>query len=88
MDYIDILGLVGSTIIGISFIPQTYKIIKTHDIESLSLNFVIINILSSTLMIIYGVELNIIPIIIANLSVCLNNIIIMYYIIYIKYNCY
>jgi MtN3 and saliva related transmembrane protein len=78
---IDIIGLSGSTIIGLSFIPQTYKVIREQDVKSISINFIIINIISSLLMTIYGVYLNILPIIIANSCVLANNIVIIYYII-------
>jgi len=84
MQYINIIGLLGSSIIGISFIPQTYKIIKSNDIQSISLNFILINIISSGLMVWYGGELKIIPILISNISVCLNNIIILYYYCYLN----
>ena len=84
MQLIDYIGLIGSCTIGLSFIPQTYKIIKNKDISSISLTFIIINILSSFLMIIYGLYFIIIPMIIANSSVFINNLIILFYYILLK----
>jgi MtN3 and saliva related transmembrane protein len=81
MHTIHLIGLTGSIIIGISFIPQTIKIITDNDVTSISLSFVIINIISAILMMIYGIELDILPIIIANTSVLVNNLIILLYII-------
>lgn len=80
MKTIEIIGVLGSCIVAISFIPQTYKIIKNNDVHSISSSFIMINILSSSLLIYYGVYYFIIPMMIANLSVCFNNIIILYYI--------
>jgi uncharacterized protein with PQ loop repeat len=80
MRIIEIIGLIGSSIVAISFIPQTYKIMKDNDVQSISTSFVVVNMISSALMIIYGMHFMIIPMLIANISVFLNNLIIFYYI--------
>ena len=36
MYHVEYLGIAGSIIIGISFVPQTYKVIRNNDIQSLS----------------------------------------------------
>lgn len=76
-----ILGIAGSILVGISFIPQTYIVIKKKEIKNLSIWFILINIISSLLMIIYGIHDLIIPMIIANTSVLINNLIIFYFFI-------
>ena len=78
-DTVDILGILGSVLVGISFIPQTYLVIKKKEVKNISKWFILINIISSGLMIIYGIINLIIPMIIANSSVLLNNLIITYF---------
>ena len=77
MNIIDLLGIIGGTCVGLSFIPQTYKTIKTKNVQDLSKIFICINILSSTLMLIYGIYRLVIPIIIANGSVFINNVVLL-----------
>ena len=55
MNHIDILGLLGSIFVGISFIPQTIKTIKSEDIKDISFLFMFLNILASALMSVYGI---------------------------------
>ena len=81
MNTVDYIGLIGSSTIAISFIPQTCKILHSGDVKSISTSFVIINIISSSMMCVYGIYYLIVPAIIANSSVCMNNIIILIYII-------
>ena len=73
-------GLCGSILIGLSFIPQTYKIIKDKETTNISTTFIALNITSASLMTIYGIYFKIIPIIIANTSVITNCLIILFYI--------
>lgn len=80
ISYIQYIGFAGSIMIGISFIPQTYKVVKGNDTKSISSKFIFVNILSSSLMTTYGSILKIYPVIIANSSVLLNNLIILYFI--------
>ena len=79
------IGLIASCIIGISFIPQTYKVIKENDVQSLSTGFVLINIISSLMMCVYGIYYVIEPVIVANSSVLINNLILLYFIIKHRY---
>lgn len=74
---INILGLSGSIGVGLSLIPQTYKTINSNE-KSLSLPFIIITFISSTFMIIYAGYYLIIPMLIANLSVFINILLILY----------
>lgn len=74
------MGFIGSGMIGISFIPQTYKVLKNNDTKSISRKFVCVNIVSASLMTVYGYLLKIYPVIIANSSVLMNNLIILYFI--------
>lgn len=73
---IEIIGLVGSSIISIAFIPQSYKAIKTKQTNDISFIFIGLNLTASSLMLVYGISTKIIPIIISNTSVFINNLII------------
>lgn len=78
MDYIDIFGLVGSVLIGISLIPQSYKTITSNKTEDLSLFFIVIILIASFFMIFYGIKREVIPILIANGSVAINSLMLLY----------
>ncbi len=79
---INIIGLTGSILIGTSFIPQTYKTIKNNETKDISPLFMILNIISASLMCVYGGYYFIIPVIISNGSVVINCFIIIFYIIH------
>jgi uncharacterized protein with PQ loop repeat len=76
---IDIIGLVGSGLIGASFIPQTYKTIKNNETKDISYSFMFLNILSASIVTTYGIYYRILPMIISNGSVIINCCIILYY---------
>tara|TARA_Y200000002_G_scaffold325622_1_gene287828 strand:- start:435 stop:695 length:261 start_codon:yes stop_codon:yes gene_type:complete len=78
---IDIIGLFGSILIGLTFIPQTYKTINSNEVKDISNLFLILNITSASLMVIYGAYYFIIPVIISNGSVLINCLIISIYLI-------
>lgn len=71
-EIIDIIGLIGSVLVGICFIPQTYKTINSDEIKDISKLFMMLNIISASLMVVYGSYYLIFPIIIANGSVLIN----------------
>lgn len=83
---VNFMGLFGSILIALSFIPQTYSVIKKKDAKHISIWFILINILSTVLMIAYGLINRVIPMIIANTSVLINNLIIFYYYLMLKKN--
>ena len=82
MNLIDYIGIFGSLLVGFSFIPQTYKTLKTKKSKDISKLFVITNIISSTCMLIFGIRRNILPIMIANGSVFINALILFYCVIF------
>jgi uncharacterized protein with PQ loop repeat len=77
--YINIFGLIGSILIGLSLSPQTYQVLKKEEIKNKSIILISINMLATAFMIIYGYHNGYVPVIIANSSVLLNNLIIFYY---------
>ena len=76
---INLLGLLGSVGVAFSLFPQTYKVIKTSKIESLSFTFIFITFTSSILQLIYGIYNKIIPMIIANSCVFINSVVLLIY---------
>jgi uncharacterized protein with PQ loop repeat len=84
LNIINIIGLIGSCGIAISFIPQTYKTINSIELTSTSFYMILITFSSSICMLIYSIYYIIIPMIIANLSVCINTFIIMIVFVYKK----
>jgi uncharacterized protein with PQ loop repeat len=76
INHVQFIGLLGSSTISIAFIPQTYLIVKSGNTKDISLVFVCLNLLASSLMLYYGISTLIVPIIISNTSVFTNNSII------------
>ena len=75
---INFVGLLGSIGIGLSLIPQTYKTINSNE-SSLSFPFIIITLLSSIFMVIYAIYFLIIPMLVANSSVFINSLILLFF---------
>lgn len=84
MNWVDIIGLIGSISIGLSFIPQTYKTLKINTIKSTSFLMFLITSSASVCMIIYSVYYKVLPMLIANVSVLINCSIIMIAYLYKK----
>ncbi len=78
-EVIEVIGLAGSCLIGLSFIPQTYKTIKENETKDISVGFMGLSLLSASMMVTYGVYYEILPMIISNGSVVVNCIIISTY---------
>ena len=76
INHVEIIGLLGLSIISIAFIPQTCLVIKTGKTKDISMIFVALNLTASSLMLYFGIYTRIVPIIISNSSVFINNMII------------
>lgn len=66
--FIDIIGFMSSMLITIMFIPEIHHVYANKDTSSLNYYFLILNILASTLGLVYSVYYVVVPIIIANTS--------------------
>ena len=78
MDLITILGLVAGTLTTLAFLPQLLKIWQTKSAKDISFNTLIIFNIGIFLWLIYGIYLNALPIIIANLFTLSFNMIIVW----------
>ncbi len=78
MDLITILGLVAGTLTTLAFLPQLLKIWQTKSAKDISFNTLIFFNLGIFLWLIYGIYLNALPIILANLFTLIFNMIIVW----------
>lgn len=72
----NIIGYIGSFLIGIIFIPQIIHIYKTKEVSAISYYTQIISILSSIFMLVYGYLIYSLPIILCNIVVGLSSFIV------------
>ena len=74
----EIIGYSAAGFLSILFIPQVYQTFKTKDVNGLSYLFLFLQIITSGLFITYGVLIDSIPVIIANTSTLLCNILLIF----------
>ncbi len=70
MNWIDFFGHVGSFLSSVTFIPQVYKTWKSRSAGDLSLVMMLIVFTSTIVWLVYGIALNLWPVIIANGIIC------------------
>jgi len=75
---IEIVGYVAICLVSLTLLPQIYTIVKKKNADSLSYLTYFINIIASSLLIIYAFYLNLLPILIGNSMILLNSCIIIY----------
>ena len=75
---IDIFGYLGALFISLVLIPQVYLTFKLEECDSLSINFIILQLIASVLFIVYGNLINSLPIIIANTIALINCLLLIY----------
>lgn len=66
MDYIEILGLLAATITTAGFVPQVYKTWRDKSTKDISLNMYLLLTLGLLLWLIYGINIESLPVILAN----------------------
>jgi len=75
--YIDIIGYVGAFFLSLMFIPQIIHIYRSKQALSISYQSQIMSLISSTIMLVYGILLNSLPIMISNSFIILSVMIII-----------
>lgn len=65
-DYTEYLGMVAAFCTTIAFLPQAIQTIKTKHTDDISLSMYLILNVGLTLWLIYGIQLGMLPIILAN----------------------
>ena len=66
-NYIDLFGFLAAFLTTIAFLPQLYKTWKTKSADDVSLIMLILFIIGLICWIIYGISINSIPILVANI---------------------
>ncbi len=79
MEWIEIVGLTGSLLSSITFIPQVYQTWKTKSVEDLNLFMMLIVFLSTVVWLVYGVGLQLLPVIICNGIICALSLLLIYF---------
>ena len=62
-----IIGYTGGTLLNITFIPQIYRTYKTKQTDDISLVFMILQVITSVLYVVYAFLLDEQPLIISNI---------------------
>jgi MtN3 and saliva related transmembrane protein len=84
MEWIEIIGIIGAILSGITFFPQVYRTWKLKSAKELSLTMILIILLSNVIWLIYAFNKNDMAIIYANLFVGSCALTILYF--KLKYN--
>ena len=72
-NYIDIFGFLAALLTTIAFLPQVYKTWQTKSADDVSLVMLILFIIGLICWIIYGIKINSIPILVANIFTLIFN---------------
>ena len=65
----DIVGYIGTGVLGVTLVPQVYHTYRSKKVEDLSLLYIILQLLSNGIYIYYGYLINALPIIACNVLV-------------------
>ena len=74
INYIDIFGFLAALLTTIAFLPQLYKTWQTKSADDVSIIMLILFITGLICWIIYGLKINSIPILVANLITLIFNL--------------
>ena len=74
---INSIGLTSSILIAIMFVPQVIHVYKTKDTAAINYTFLGLNMVASSLGLVYSIYFNIVPMIVANMSAGLFSITLM-----------
>lgn len=79
MNWIEVIGHAGSILSSITFMPQVYQTFKTKSVEDLNLFMMLIVFLSTIVWLVYGVGMQLLPVIICNGIICALSILLLYF---------
>ena len=79
MDWIEVAGHTGALLSSITFIPQVYKAWQSKSVGDLSLTMMVIVFTSTIIWLVYGISLNLWPVITANTIICLLSLMLLYF---------
>lgn len=79
MNWINVVGLIGSFLSSVTFIPQVYKAWQTKSVGDLSLAMLLIVTTSTLIWLVYGVALTLWPVIICNAIIFFLSLLLIYF---------
>jgi MtN3 and saliva related transmembrane protein len=79
IDWIEVIGLAGSFLSSVTFMPQVYQTWKTKSVGDLNLAMMLIVFLSTVIWLIYGIGKGLMPVIIANGIICFLSMLLIYF---------
>ena len=74
---INSIGLTSSILIAVMFVPQVIHVYKTKDTAAINYTFLGLNMVASSLGLVYSIYFNIVPMIVANMSAGLFSVTLM-----------
>ena len=74
---INSIGLTSSILIAVMFVPQVIHVYKTKDTAAINYTFLGLNMVASSLGLVYSIYFNIVPMIVANTSAGLFSVTLM-----------
>lgn len=79
MNWIELIGYIGSFLTSITFIPQVYKSWQSKSVGDLSVWMIFIVITSTIVWLVYGFAINSGPVILANFVVLALTLLLLYF---------
>lgn len=79
MNWIEAAGLFGAFLSSVTFIPQVYKAWQSKSVGDLSILMMFIVFSSTIVWLVYGVSLNLWPVIIANGIISVLSLLLIYF---------
>ena len=79
MTWIEAVGHAGAFLSSVTFIPQVYKAWQSRSVGDLSLTMMFIVFTSTIVWLIYAINLNLLPVIIANGIICVLSLTLIYF---------
>jgi len=79
MDWIQIAGHTGALLSSITFIPQAYKAWVSKSVGDVSFSMLIIVFCSTIVWIVYGVSLDLLPVILCNCAIMVVSMTLIYF---------
>lgn len=79
VNWIEVIGYVGSTLSSITFIPQVYQSYKSKSVGDLSIYTILIVITSTLVWLAYGIGSHSGPVILANSIICFLAFVLLYF---------
>lgn len=78
MDWIDVVGHIGSALSSLTFMPQVYQTWNSKSVGDLNLMMLLIVFSSTIIWLVYGIGRMLWPVIICNAIICLLSVVLIW----------